>query len=202
MSIYLVRHGETNENKAKIVQPANVTLSDLGKAQAGKLAERLAQTDISKILCSDLLRTQQTAEPISQKLNLSPSLEPLLRERNFGDLRGRSYADIGIDFFAPNYHPPKGETWQAFDLRIAQAWQNIMLASNNTSGSLLVISHGLVCRSLVANHLTLGEGVTLMDKWDNTSLTVFEDRSPYRVKLLNDTTHLSIEMTTSSSSAV
>jgi hypothetical protein len=42
MSIILVRHGETALNAARVMQPADTPLSDLGKAQVLAVARRLA----------------------------------------------------------------------------------------------------------------------------------------------------------------
>ena len=56
MSIFLIRHGETPGNVARIVQRPDIPLSERGRAQAGRLAHRLATAGITRILSSDLRR--------------------------------------------------------------------------------------------------------------------------------------------------
>jgi broad specificity phosphatase PhoE len=190
MSIFLIRHGETAENRKQIVQPANVPLSDIGQQQARLLADRLAKLDIRQILSSDLPRAEQTANQLVLKTSAEMTLMPILRERNFGDLRGQSYSHIGLDFFAEDYFPPNGESMDEFNKRVADAWQQVRVIAAETQGSLAVVTHGLVCRSLVANHLRLPRGMLLPDKWRNTSLSEFSNDAPHNILSLNNADHL------------
>ena len=190
MTILLIRHGETCENKNHVVQPADVSLSALGLQQADLLAERLSTWDVSQILCSDLPRAKETASQIAAKSPCEVTLTTLLRERSFGSLRGKTYAEIGFDFLAEGYSPPEGESWQEFELRIAQAWQSIVALAATTSGRLAVVTHGLVCRALVNNFLQAKQLQMIPDRWDNTSLTEFTKTAPYEIILLNNTEHL------------
>ena len=100
-----------------------------------------------------------TAEHVQRATGAPMAIEPLLRERNFGDLRGKPYAELAFDSFALDYAPPNGETWPAFHERVDRAWARVQeLAASTTGGSLAVVTHGLVCRSLAARHLILADG--------------------------------------------
>lgn len=203
MSIFLIRHGETAENRNQIVQPANAPLSDIGRQQASLLANRLATLNIGQILSSDLPRAEQTANQLALKTSARLTLNPILRERNFGDLRGKSYSQIGLDFFAKDYLPPNGESWDEFNLRVADAWQQLFELSEKTEGSLAVVTHGLVLRALVANHLSLPEGESLPDKWSNTSLSELNKAAPHNIVMLNNADHLvQLEVNTGASGQV
>ena len=151
MPILLVRHGETPSNAARVVQLPDAPLSERGLVQAGLLAERLAELGVAAIVASDYARALSTAERVRAATGAPLELWPELRERHFGELRGRSYAEIGHDIFAADYAPPGGETWPDFDARVARAWQRVSERAARTRGNLAVISHGLVCRSVVAN---------------------------------------------------
>ena len=75
------------------------------------------------ILSSDYARAAATAEHLQPAHGRRPSAtDPLLQERNFGDLRGTPYAELGFDMFAPDYAPPNGETWEVFHARVDHAW--------------------------------------------------------------------------------
>lgn len=202
MAIYLIRHGETPGNRDRIVQVPETPLSDRGQGQARRLAERLSDHPIRRILASDLARAHMTAEAVGRALGLGVEPDPLLQERNFGDLRGTPYAELGLDLFGPGFAPPGGETWEVFDARVDRAWQGIRRAARGLDGHLAVVTHGLVLQSLARRHLGLGEdapGEGLARQIGNTSLTVvesagaapaWEDGSTWRVALFACTAHL------------
>ncbi|HET7342905.1 MAG TPA: histidine phosphatase family protein [Methylomirabilota bacterium] len=188
--IFLVRHGETVGNAARIVQAPDSPLSPRGRAQAERLARRLAPEGVARIVSSDLARAAATAECLGRVTGVAVLLEPLLQERNFGDLRGTAYADMDFDMFAPDYAPPAGETWPAFHARVDAAWRRVQALAATTEGHLAVVTHGLVCRSLAGRHLILPGGAAAPERWENTSLTIVAWPAPYRVHLLNCCAHL------------
>src|SRR6058998_534459 len=188
--LFLIRHGETDGNALRIVQRPDIPLSPRGVTQAERLARRLAREGVARIVSSDFARAVSTAEHLQRATGAPLSFEPLLQERNFGDLRGTPYAELGFDMFAPDYAPPNGETWPLFHARVDQAWARVQELAATTSGSLAVVTHGLVCRSLAARHLILADGEAVPERWENTSLTIVDGRAPWRVRLLNCVAHL------------
>lgn len=190
MSIYLVRHGQTDGNKNRILQTPDTPLSDLGLGQAEQLAKHLAPLNIKRILCSDHLRTQQTAAAITNLQPTALTLEPLLRERSFGDLRGRSYDDIAVDFFHPEYAPPNGETQQQFSQRMHKAWEMILTIHQQVTGSLVVMTHGLVLRQLIKQHLIIPSEILMLSDFRNTCITEVDAKDKKTVLRLCDARHL------------
>lgn len=189
--LFLIRHGETEGNALRILQHPDIPLSPRGITQAERLARRLAREGIARIVSSDYARAMTTAEHVQRATGAPLAIEPLLRERNFGDLRGRRYAELAFDPFALEYAPPNGETWSAFHERVDRAWARVQeLMASTTGGSLAVVTHGLVCRSLAARHLRLDDGEVVPERWENTSLTVVDCPAPWRVRLLNCVAHL------------
>ena len=190
MAIFLIRHGETLGNASRVVQRPDNPLSPRGVAQAERLARRLASEGIAHIVSSDYARARSTAEPL-QAITAAPlSFEPLLRERNFGDLRGTPYAELGFDMFAPEYAPPNGEAWDVFHARVDAAWERVQGLAERVPGHVAVVTHGLVCRSLAGRRLILGDGDVVPERWENTSLTIVDCPPPWRVRLLNCIAHL------------
>jgi len=190
MAIFLIRHGETEGNAFRIVQRPDSPLSARGVVQAERLARRLAHDGIAQIVSSDLVRAVSTAQRLHDVTGVPLSFEPLLQERNFGDVRGTPYAELGFDIFAPDYAPPNGETWPVFHARVDRAWERVRALAEATDGNLAVVTHGLVCRSLAGRHLVLPAGETAPERWENTSLTIVECPAPWRVRLLNCIAHL------------
>ncbi len=83
MKIYLIRHGQTTGDVENRYGGAyDDELSDKGKIQAHELAEKLADSGIQIILCSPLIRAQETAKIINTKLNCEIKTAQNLKERN------------------------------------------------------------------------------------------------------------------------
>ena len=114
-----------------MVQTPDASLSPRGLEQAERLAQRLVGHEITRIVASDLARASGTAQRLQRATGAPLELEPLLQERNFGDVRGTPYRELGVDLFAPDYAPPGGESWQIFHARVDRAWSSVR--SNRSS---------------------------------------------------------------------
>lgn len=190
MSILLVRHGETLLNAARTLQPAATPLGPRGEAQARALARRLARERIGAILSSDLPRAWQTASAIAEATGVAVIAEPLLQERNFGDLRGQPYDGLGFDPLRMAEAPPGGESEATFRARVAQAFGRMTSLAAALDGDLVVVSHGLVIGALLDRHVRLDDGVVRPERLGNTGLTILAAEPPHRVGLLDCTAHL------------
>ncbi len=208
MAILLIRHGETACNRDRIVQLPETPLSEHGLDQAARLARRLASSPIQEIWTSPQPRARMTAAAIERVSGHPVLVETDLEERSFGAIRGTAYADLGFDMMAPDYEPPEGESWGVFHERVDRAWAKVerhwidCYADAQEPRHLGVVSHGLVCRSLIERRLLPGEaleehrdeGGTVFIR--NTALTVIEPRLrnlsalEYHVSLLGCTAHL------------
>jgi len=172
------------------MQLPDVPLSPVGIGQAERLAARVAQLGGARILASDLLRAHMTAEPIAARLGLPIESHPLLQERNFGDLRGTPYTEFRTDPFAPDYEPPNGESWAVFHARVAQAFALITACAAETQGNLVVVTHGFVCRAIVARHVPLAPGQVVPERFANTGLTILDSEPPHHARLIDCAEHL------------
>jgi probable phosphoglycerate mutase len=193
MTILIVRHGETDGNAARVLQRPDVPLNDRGMRQAELLARRLSEHGFVHILCSDLLRARMTAAPLAACSGIAIEENPLLQERNFGDLRGMPYAALPQDPFGPDVAPPNGEDWPTFHARVADAFAFVVARRRSLDGTLVVITHGLVCRALVERHAALADAMVAPERFDNTSITVIDETAPHRISLINCTRHLAAQ---------
>jgi broad specificity phosphatase PhoE len=118
-TIHLVRHG------SHVLPPGvlagrlpGVVLSDEGREQARRTAERLAETGgIGAVQYSPLERTCETAAIIADRLGLTPVCADALMEIDFGGWTGRSFEELDIledwrrwNHFRTGTRPPGGET--------------------------------------------------------------------------------------------
>ncbi len=90
IELILSRHGETEENKQRILQgqmPGH--LSETGKEQAEQLADLLENEPIDIIICSDLARSYDTAMAVARRKGMKPIATPLLREMDWGIYTGK-----------------------------------------------------------------------------------------------------------------
>ncbi len=148
--VTLVRHGRTAWNALTRMQGhQDVALDDVGLWQAQRVAARLADADLHAIYTSDLLRALHTAAPLAQALGLEMTLDPLLRERNFGAFEGLTVAQIADDpgeeakrwrTRDPDFAPTGGESLRAFQLRAVHAVTR--LAAQHPGQHIAVVSHG------------------------------------------------------------
>ena len=190
MQIILVRHGETAGNADRVLQRADTPLNVLGLMQAEHLAARLAELPVERVLVSDLLRAQMTAAAICARFGIAAVETPLLAERSFGDLRGTPYDLLPGDPFAPDFTPANGESWDAFHVRVDEAFRWLTEMVGGVHGSLVVVTHGLVCRAFAQRHLQLQAEHVLPARFANAGVTVFEPQPPHAVRLLDCTAHL------------
>jgi broad specificity phosphatase PhoE len=154
--VYLARHGQTAYNlEGRFQGQLPVPLDDTGRVQAAELAERAATHGFRALWSSPLLRAQETAQIVAQRIGLSPHEDPRLMETDAGDWTDRSFADVQAEapelfaaFIAgdPGFAFPGGESFAQQELRVGAALEDV------EGGALpaLVVCHGMVIRAAVS----------------------------------------------------
>ena len=93
--LYLVRHGETEDNVNQILQGQTPgKLNEQGCRQARELAEKMEGEHIDVFVSSDLRRALQTCEIIAEPHGKPVVTTPLLRERDWGSFTGLFIPDL------------------------------------------------------------------------------------------------------------
>ena len=166
LTLYLARHGETEWNRIGRWQGAtDIPLSDVGRAQARLLAERLRDKRISRVHASQLSRALETAQIVAAHLGApAPSVDPRLRERGYGVFEGLTREECAERFPGAweqyladrRVVPPGAEPQAEVTERITAALVALAAAaeSRSESGTILVVSHGGAIRSFI--HATTG----------------------------------------------
>jgi len=148
--LILIRHGETDWNRELRFQgQIDVPLNAIGFEQARRVAEHLAGESVQHLVCSDLLRTRQTAEAPSRQLTLTAAADPGLREQAFGVVEGMRADEIQQQFpqawarwseFDADYAFDGGESTRIFHARVMAALRR--LAQERQGQRLVVVTHG------------------------------------------------------------
>jgi broad specificity phosphatase PhoE len=194
--LLLARHGQSVWNSVRRFQgTTDVTLSDLGRAQAHALGRALRGYRVARAYVSPMRRTVETAEIALAGTGIPLSPLDDLRELSLGDWEGRTVDEIraqGGDPYAAwlraplDCPPPGGEALDAVCQRVLRAVRQIA-AAHPDGDDVLVVAHGGVI-SVYACHLL---GCSFNALWrlrvDNASLTVVR---PPRLVSVNDTAHL------------
>ncbi len=93
--LYLVRHGETVENKAQIMQgQTHGELNDTGMRQAREMCEKMRREQIDAFVSSDLNRSVHTCRIIAEPHGKEVVTTELLRERDWGSFTGKFIPDL------------------------------------------------------------------------------------------------------------
>ena len=149
MKIYLIRHGQTTGDVENRYGGAyDDELSDKGKIQAHELANRIGNSGIQILLCSPMIRAQQTAKILKTKLSCEIKTIESLRERNKnGVLSGMTRNEAKIKYpklveELKDYRNQiqEAESQEDFVERIKKAFMEVTSAVNySTIG---IVTHG------------------------------------------------------------
>lgn len=192
MQVWLVRHGESEFNRDNRWQGQGPTpLAESGRQQTRRLRERLTGTDFSRVICSDLVRTRQTAEELGYEVEV----EPAWREIDVGRWQGllheevnELYADeVAAHARGEDLKVGGGESFAELLSRTTLALQNIF--AQPADKPVLVVTHGAVIAILAAAAVGCADRKRRpLGKVENTSITILDDTG--HLCVFNDSTHL------------
>ena len=179
MTIFLVRHGETEWNRERRYQgrlDSPLTLRGVAQARAiGRLLASVPEAAAAPLVASPQGRARRTADLIRDELGGAGELriDERLRELTAGGWDGLSYAEIeaqsagifdGAGHWDWYFRAPGGESWEALAARLAD-W----LAEQDPAATVITVAHGLVSRVLRGLYAGLPRAAAL-------SLPVPQDR--------------------------
>lgn len=172
-----------------------VELSDTGRREAARVAERLARERVAALYVSPLLRARQSAEPIAKVLGLTPQVAEDLNEVDLGEWTGARFEDLRRrgawrrwDTAGRRNRPPGGESLLEIQLRVAR-WLNEVIERHPGAG-LVAVSHSDVIKVAACHALGLS-----LDHHDRMKISpasisvVAAGRWGLKVHALNETLH-------------
>jgi len=195
-----LRHGATPLTADKRFSGlGEADLSPVGLTQAQAAAERLAgEPAYDVLLASPLRRTAHTAEIVGARLGLAVVEEGRLRETDFGDWEGCTFAEVGERWPAElaawlasqEVAPPGGESFAATGRRVRQARDRIV--SSYAGQRVLVVSHVTPIKTLVRMALDAPAASLHRMQLDPVGLTEIDwhPDGPAVLRRFNDAAHL------------
>jgi broad specificity phosphatase PhoE len=199
--LIVVRHGETAGNVGQLLHGhTDLPLTELGQRQAERVAARIhSEFQVDAVVSSPLRRAHGTAAAIADRFGAPVELEANLMEINFGDYEGIAYAQVLADFpdtartafdpTSPNWQFPNGESRNGFNERVAGAFSD--LASRHVGQTAVVVTHGGVLTSFLAQAQQLSAEQWMKTRFINCSLTSVEFvRMGVYFHAVNDHSHL------------
>jgi broad specificity phosphatase PhoE len=198
--LHLVRHGATQltaENRFS--GSVGVELSDEGRAQVARLAERLAEHPIAAVYTSPLSRTVETAKILSRPHSLDAIHRDGLREIGHGRWEGLTRQEVEERFPGEyetweadpfTFAPVGGESGVAVLARALPVIREIVLAHEGQE--VMVVSHKATLRLVISSVLGF-DGRGYRDRLDQSPacLNVLDFADPVRARLMsfNDVSH-------------
>lgn len=146
--IWLIRHGETEWSlSGQHTGGTDIPLTGNGRRQAETLKPLLAQQTFDLVLCSPLMRAQDTCRLAG--LGQQMELEPRLMEWNYGIYEGRKTQDIRKE--TPSWSVwtspiPEGEDIAAVQQRVESLIDRLL----TVEGRVALFAHGHILRALAA----------------------------------------------------
>jgi probable phosphoglycerate mutase len=166
--VNLVRHGEAEHNlkePPRLYRGSRAELTDLGHDQARSIAERATKIPIDVLITSSMVRARQTAQHISDRIGRRVIASDLFVEvRTPTELEGKVWLDPEVQ----RIHKEWGETMythgrvldgENFPTILGRGYAALQYLENRQEANIMVVSHGLFKRVLVAIVL-LGDAVS------------------------------------------
>jgi broad specificity phosphatase PhoE len=198
--VFIVRHGATVLSaEDRFAGVTDVQLSEEGREQARRLAERLRDEKIAAVYASPLGRTVETARILAAPHNLQVQTCDGFREISHGHWEGMKRREVEEKF--PDemaewekdpytFAPEGGESGLAVTARALPAL--IDLVREHPGENILIVSHKATIRLLLSSLLGF-DPRRYRDNLDQkpAALNIVDFRNPTRARLtlFNDTSH-------------
>ena len=157
-TFYIVRHGETENNRARRLSGwIDTPLTDTGLEPTKAVIKKLSILQVDEIYSSDVGRAFVTAYVVARGLNFTKEIKRLasLREVNYGDAANMPSAKA-YELYPEldrntHYTPPNGESLDHMQKRVFQTIDE--LNKLHTDKTIVLVCHSGVMAALNASHI-------------------------------------------------
>jgi probable phosphoglycerate mutase len=201
LRIFLLRHGETDYNKRRIVQGSGVdaSLNDEGIFQAQKFFEKYKNVPFEAVYCSTLKRTYETLKPFEILYPIQK--DPALNELSWGIIEGQEFEGKTAElYWAINQAWEKGDAHKKLPNGDSplEVWNRVNNFISNLRkkhrSNVLICTHGRTLKILFS--FLTGYSLKYQNLFNhhNSSLSIlrFLDENHFIVEKFNDLSHLEL----------
>lgn len=189
MSIYVVRHGQTDWNVKGLYQGhTDIPLNSTGIMQASNLKENLKGIHFDIVFSSPLSRAYNTAKICLSTKTPSIVIDDSLIERSFGDLEGQSpskFTDCNNDLlldYSKNYSTHNVEPIQTVFRRVYHFLDHLL--ENYTHKNVLLVTHSAIVIAIECYFHGIPKDNKLINlAFDNCQYKSYNKRSPLYEKI-------------------
>jgi broad specificity phosphatase PhoE/ribonuclease HI len=200
LTTVLVRHGSSPLSpQNRFSGRGDVPLSADGRAQAARVAERLAERGgIDLVVTSPLRRAVRTAEAVAAAVGARVAVDEGLVETDFGAWEGLTFAEVQKEWpdelnawlASTDVAPPGGESFASVATRVAATLER--LRAQHLGKTIAVVSHVTPIKTLLRFALDAPPSTLFRLYLDVTGVSEVDwyADGPASVRLVNDTSHL------------
>ena len=156
--LYLMRHGETEDNVRRVIQSHNDSpLTQEGIVATRGRAKMLKGIMFDAVYCSDLQRTRKSLEILLEELDINSSVNYCaeIRELDFGQLTGRNIEEIKdiilLHKKQTQRHYTDGESGDSFSKRVLGFVE--MVLDVREGGTILFMTHFGVIETILKHYI-------------------------------------------------
>lgn len=159
---FLIRHG-LNDETGQILsaRKPGLHLNATGREQAQRVAMHLAREPIRAIYSSPMERTQETAQPLAEKLGLEVQIDEGLNEFHFGDWTGCAFDAVDqieerqrFNHWRGGIRPPGGELALEMQARTVAAILHLS-ARHGPDNTVACFTHADPIRAVIAHFTSM-----------------------------------------------
>lgn len=149
MQLYVIRHGETEMGKNKMIATVEEPLNNNGIQQAINIGKELKKLNIDLIYCSPIKRAIHTLKLCNLDKNIPVIIEDKIKERDMGIYEKINFKDLDWEKFwgyDSELKYPELESMKNVYERIENFLDNLKQKANNKN--ILLVTHGGIARAI------------------------------------------------------
>ncbi len=156
-TIYFIRHAQSEANLQDILASRqDFPLTEKGQRDAEAIASEFKKiATLDRMVCSPLIRAQQTARPIAEAFGLKVEIDERITEQELGVFAGMTYAELDE---RPDYMHERskrwkwvpdggGESYKMIARRLDPFFQSL---ENREGENILFVTHAVTLRMIKA----------------------------------------------------
>lgn len=178
MKIWITRHGQTDLNKAHLMQGlSDISLNETGRRQARATRELIGEVTFDAVYASPLDRAIETASLVGNVDRDQIKVDPRLIETDFGNYERQPYSRLGLHMnlfwlFPEVFPAPKSV--ESVASMVARSSSFLKELETKAYDNVLIVCHGGIIRALKGYLEDKRSGLCWRPRPKNCEVRVYE----------------------------